>query len=260
MAMQWVSRRKGFTIVELLIVIVVIAILAAITIVAYNGITARTKDSVAQASVQQAFKKVEAQKAIDGTYPAQLSDSGIVNTQDITYGYALVESGSRACVYAQVGGVSYSLQTGSPLIKGECGQVVASFYHGTGYVNPVLVRTDAQIANLWGAGSPDPLINSDNFTAKFETKVTPPVTGMYTFYTSTDDFAQLTVDGQVVIPMTNPGVRDATGTPISLTAGVPVAIEYLMRENAGSAYATLSWTYPGMTTRTTVPASAFSRP
>jgi prepilin-type N-terminal cleavage/methylation domain-containing protein len=33
--------RQGFTIVELLIVVIVIAILAAITIVAYNGITNR---------------------------------------------------------------------------------------------------------------------------------------------------------------------------------------------------------------------------
>ena len=34
---------NGFTIVELLIVIVIIGILAAITIVAYNGITARAQ-------------------------------------------------------------------------------------------------------------------------------------------------------------------------------------------------------------------------
>ena len=43
---QKVSVRKlnqGFTIVELLIVVVVIAILAAITIIAYNGITTRTR-------------------------------------------------------------------------------------------------------------------------------------------------------------------------------------------------------------------------
>lgn len=36
--MSTMQARRGFTIVELLIVIVVIAILAAITIVAYNGI------------------------------------------------------------------------------------------------------------------------------------------------------------------------------------------------------------------------------
>ena len=40
------AKQTGFTIVELLIVIVVIAILAAITIVAYNGIQDRSRDSI----------------------------------------------------------------------------------------------------------------------------------------------------------------------------------------------------------------------
>jgi prepilin-type N-terminal cleavage/methylation domain-containing protein len=39
------NKQRGFTIVELLIVIVVIAILAAITIVAYNGLQQRSRDS-----------------------------------------------------------------------------------------------------------------------------------------------------------------------------------------------------------------------
>jgi prepilin-type N-terminal cleavage/methylation domain-containing protein len=39
------QQREGFTIVELLIVIVIIAILATITIIAYNGIQVRARDS-----------------------------------------------------------------------------------------------------------------------------------------------------------------------------------------------------------------------
>lgn len=49
------SRQRGFTIVELLIVIVVIAILAAITVVAYTGI----QDSARTSALAQGIKQVE---------------------------------------------------------------------------------------------------------------------------------------------------------------------------------------------------------
>ena len=44
-ARNQLQKRRGFTIVELLIVIVVIGILAAITIVAYNGVQTRARDA-----------------------------------------------------------------------------------------------------------------------------------------------------------------------------------------------------------------------
>lgn len=64
------SRRSGFTIVELLIVIVVIAILATISIVAYNGIQQRAATTVILSEVKQWRNLFEVYKAANGSYPA----------------------------------------------------------------------------------------------------------------------------------------------------------------------------------------------
>jgi len=70
----WVIEKKGFTLVELLIVIVVIAILAAISIVAYNGIQRRADLSSAQSSVNGIGKTVELFKVDNNVYPVSIAD------------------------------------------------------------------------------------------------------------------------------------------------------------------------------------------
>ena len=67
------SLSKGFTIVELLIVVVVIAILAAITIVAYNGIRLRAETSALESDITTTLKKLELERnAETGTYDATI--------------------------------------------------------------------------------------------------------------------------------------------------------------------------------------------
>ncbi len=75
------GRHSGFTIVELLMVIVVIAILAAITIVAYNGLQTRAITSQVKAGLTQSQKTIELAKVTGGElYPGSLTfpSSGIV--------------------------------------------------------------------------------------------------------------------------------------------------------------------------------------
>lgn len=62
---------SGFTIVELLIVIVVIAILAAISVVAYRGVQERARNADRVADVNAIQKAVEMFAVDHGSYPKQ---------------------------------------------------------------------------------------------------------------------------------------------------------------------------------------------
>lgn len=74
------NKERGFTIVELLIVIVVIAILAAITIVSYNGIQNRAKATSGQNLAGQIVTKVKSFNTVLSAYPthAQLTSNDAV--------------------------------------------------------------------------------------------------------------------------------------------------------------------------------------
>src|SRR5690349_15331856 len=75
---------RGFTIVELLIVIVVIAILAAITIVAFNGVQDRSRDSKIEHDLTLLQKAMMAAR---------------VNTGEQALRYVTVQTGTSAnCV------------------------------------------------------------------------------------------------------------------------------------------------------------------
>jgi type II secretion system protein G len=90
-------NKRGFTIVELLVVIVVIAILAAITIVAYNGVQQRGRDSNRKSSVAAIQKALELYHIDNGGYPTC--------TANVTY----VPGGARNACYTDSAGFIGSL-------------------------------------------------------------------------------------------------------------------------------------------------------
>lgn len=90
----------GFTIVELLIVIIVIAILATITVVAYNGIQKRAAATAMQSELTQVKKAAEVDKPHFGGYPADFPEDtqNAVNQNDtIISHYYQRSSGQGFC-------------------------------------------------------------------------------------------------------------------------------------------------------------------
>lgn len=135
-----VRYRAGFTIVELLIVIVVIGILAAISIVAYSGIQQRARDASLQSSAMSAVKLMQIAYVTDGAYPSVFPTSLKLPTGT---GMSLSTTGSSTsyCINAQMttGGEitqKYYDSAVGQLQSGVCsGSVIASSETGTMSVN-----------------------------------------------------------------------------------------------------------------------------
>ncbi len=72
-------NNRGFTIVELLIVIVVIGILAALVIVTYNGIQQKARDTERKTDINAIASHMEAYNAQNGRYPT------LANVNDATF-------------------------------------------------------------------------------------------------------------------------------------------------------------------------------
>lgn len=87
------NKINGFTIVELLVVIVVIGILASITVVSYTGITNKAAESVIKSDLSSSLTMLNMDNINNGAYPltkeAADSGRGLPKSTNTSYQYAL---------------------------------------------------------------------------------------------------------------------------------------------------------------------------
>lgn len=94
------QKRNGFTIVELLIVVVVIAILAAISIVAYGGIQERARNAQRTQDVRTIAKALELYYINNGQYPSGACGSSCPVNKKINSSWATTSDGSWSVLEA----------------------------------------------------------------------------------------------------------------------------------------------------------------
>lgn len=151
---KYPSLASGFTIVELLIVVVVIAILATITIVSYNNITKRSTESLLKADLNTAAKKLGIIQAETGNYPSEEVFNDKINTFSQTDVISYSPTGVGGIGYCLVmaspkySDLTYSIdQTGSIHQDGNCVSPVANNGPSTPE-NCFVYRTDPDNSNV----------------------------------------------------------------------------------------------------------------
>lgn len=175
---------RGFTIVELLIIVTVIAILAAVVIVGYNGVQNRARTASVTNALSEAAKKLSVYHAEQNTFPANLAAVGVNDTNDVKYQYT--GASTSYCVTVTNGTVSYKISdTVTTPAQGGCPG------HGVGGVPPItnLVKNPTGASTTYtsgaGAAGTNSVVASGGYSGSSFVRRTFSASGSNGFYIST---------------------------------------------------------------------------
>jgi prepilin-type N-terminal cleavage/methylation domain-containing protein len=97
------NRRDGFTLIELMIVVVIVGILAAIAVPRFSAMSRRAKEAEAKPMLREIVTLQERYRARDGTYTTdilELEGGAALAAGGKFYGYSIAAHASGYCVVA----------------------------------------------------------------------------------------------------------------------------------------------------------------
>lgn len=245
--MGWVERiepmerERGFTLVELLVVLAILGALAGLTLNAATGMRVRAGGVTAEAELEIVQKalwthmltmSVERVAATACTADFAASDPPLY-PQYLNLQYPLA---GRAYTWDQTGNVRFC--------ERAITTPVGSYYSNRDLSGPAVTRTDAAIDFNWQWDSPHPAVPADDFSVRWEFDLHAGDAGVYRFQVRTDDGVRLWVNDVLIVDQWHDMVATTYYGVITLSPGAyPVRMEYY--EHRGRAFAQLTWDYVG---------------
>lgn len=145
-------RDEGFTLVELLIVIVILGVLSTVTVFAVNGIASRGETAATSADEQTVIRAQEAYYALYDTFgtEAELLDEGLLNRESTTHDITLIDDGEDYSLVAQGAGGTVTTVPGPVWPEGQVDEVVFQGMNAEQYGSgpQVAVLIDPRFGNV----------------------------------------------------------------------------------------------------------------
>ena len=221
--------QTGFTIVELLIVIVVIGILAGITILAYNGITQRAVISKLSSDLQSNATQLQLDQVTNSAYPgstaAANNGAGLKTSAGTTYQYSVDNSVSPQtfCLTATSGSTAYYITNDGVPTSGVC----------PGHTAPGAIAVNGGVVTTFAGGAVFGYIDGTGAGAGFSGPIAIASDSAGTLYVADDDRIRKITPAGVVTTLagSTPGYADGTGAGAQFNNISGIAVD-----DAGNVY------------------------
>lgn len=133
-----------------------------------------------------------------------------------------------------------ALVPANPLLAADSSWQATYWNNKTLTGTAVLQRNENELNHDWGDGSPDLIVNIDNFSARWTRSINFPTSSAYRFTATMDDGMRVYVDNVLIIDSWTDSQVHALTADVFLNAGDhAVKVEYY--EAGGKAVAKLSW-------------------